>query len=198
MTINSFNSKVTLSSAQIIALSIDGLDSDDEDDGYDSFDISSHYGDFRWTDITKFADMLPLPIDRRPFVDRLVREDKLPCYSTESGERISLLLNSPTNSPRSGMTGTFNNQVVGKTNDDYVREDKLPCHSTELGERISLLLNSPTNSPRSGMTDIFNNQVVGRKTLKKSINIDIDDDISLEPDESDIYFASPNWFPLQF
>jgi len=35
-------------------------------------------------------------------------------HVTELGGRISLLLSSPTNSPRSAMTGYWNNQVVGR------------------------------------------------------------------------------------
>jgi hypothetical protein len=64
-------------------------------------------------------------------------------HSTELGERISLLLNSPTNSPRSAMTGFWNNNqvVVRKTLtntthttiiDDVVSLDEFEGESSKL------------------------------------------------------------------
>lgn len=122
---------VSLSPSVIIGLSLACLDSDGDSDvnsslttsdgEYDS-EVESEVvsGAFRWSELAKFSDASPGAVfrkraagatrkNKKADTTKPSKDDKTPQTprrtSTELGERISLLVNSPTNSPRSVMAG---------------------------------------------------------------------------------------------
>jgi hypothetical protein len=135
---------VSLSASAIIGLPLVSLDGEGDSDIDSSLttndgeylDSEVEYGAFRWSELAKFSDESPDAIFRKHSVDVVAatRNEKVDTAkpaeeietnrqgddkmarrtSTELGERISLLLNSPTNSPRSVMTGHRNGLVIGR------------------------------------------------------------------------------------
>eukprot|EP00531_Pseudo-nitzschia_arenysensis_P013461 CAMPEP_0116131806 /NCGR_PEP_ID=MMETSP0329-20121206/9205_1 /TAXON_ID=697910 /ORGANISM="Pseudo-nitzschia arenysensis, Strain B593" /LENGTH=181 /DNA_ID=CAMNT_0003626267 /DNA_START=92 /DNA_END=637 /DNA_ORIENTATION=- len=148
-TISLHSKKINLSPSEIMNLSIGDLGWDSTSDSEDEFDYDYHEylkdsrsthpeeekdsnefdGNFRWTDRTKISDEIPELIRRRKSVDQVDDADReeSPDHnkcSTELGERILLLVNSPTFSPRSVLSEFLENQEVETTRPLKSSEEK--------------------------------------------------------------------------
>lgn len=136
------NKKINLTSKEIMNLSIGDLDWDSTSGSEDEFDYDyreylndscSHSeeeknsgefdGSFRWNDRNKISDEIPELVRRRKSADTLDDSDREQSRegtaenkcSTELGERILLLGNSPTFSPRSVLSEFLENQGLETT-----------------------------------------------------------------------------------